>query len=136
METEISVDVIVEDVLSRQEGKVEKKDLMEFFIPMKKEYENKRDMKRAIKSQFFDKIPTNHKETMLRDPSLYYLFFYLLLDEKVVAPETPITNDYSVQDAMIYLTEDVWNLDLEIIGEDDQEIELDLKMFDDSEFKM
>ena len=50
---------------------------------------------------------------MKNDATLYYLYFNLLLKEKVIDIDTKITDDYCVRDALFYIVQDIWKLDLD-----------------------
>ena len=108
-------------------------------IPIKEDISSKSDIKYEVIHKNIEKVPMDHKEAMLNDPTLYYLFFYLLLQNEVVKPETKITSDYNVADALMYLTENVWDLDLKIVTEgleNEFEVELDLRTWDHSEYSI
>lgn len=136
---DISVEAIVEEVLTAKKEDSNEKKLVDIEIPISEDVKTKSDIKYEVIHKNIEKIPMDHKEAMLNDPTLYYLFFYLLLQNDIVKPETKITEDYDVAKAMMYIAENVWDLDLKVVAEGlsgEFEVELDLSKLDHSEYSI
>lgn len=134
---EVSLENIVEEVLTAEVELPEK--AIDFQIEIEAAGDSK-EIEAEIVEKSLAKIPLDHRKLMDADPTLYYLFFYLLLDKKVVSADTYINDDYCVKDALFYLAENVWNLDLEIVIErghshgHEHEHVIDFKNIDTSEW--
>ena len=136
---EITVEAIVEEVLTKKKEEPAEEQVVDLVVEISDDVETKEEIKQEVILKDMDKIPMDHKEAMLNDPTLYYLFFYLLLQNKVVLPDTKITEDYDVAKAMMYIAENVWDLDLEVVAEglgDEFQLELDLSTWDHSEYSI
>jgi hypothetical protein len=114
MSVEITLDAIVEEALTAEMKAPE--NTIDFMIEIESSGDNQA-IEAEIVQKSISRIPMDHKRLMDADPTLYYIFFYLLLDKQVVTADTYINDDYCVKDALFYLAENVWNLDLEIIVE-------------------
>ena len=108
----LKVDNIVEKVFMDDNAPIES---INFFVPLDKDYETEYEVKDAIRKRYHKTIPGEHKKLMKKDPTLYYLYFTLLLEDGIVTPDTYITKDYSVKDAMFYIAQNVWKLDLDLV---------------------
>ena len=114
VEVDITLDAIVEEALTVQVEEPEK--TIDFQIEIEGAGDNA-EVEAEIIEKSIAKIPADHRHMMEADPTLYYLFFYLLMEKGVVKADTYINDDYCVKDALFYLAENVWNLDLEIVIE-------------------
>lgn len=69
-----------------------------------------------VKAKFAEKsrtlIPEAHKNLYKQNAYLYYLYFNMLLQQKQCTAETKITDDYCVKDALMYIVNDCWNMDM------------------------
>jgi hypothetical protein len=139
VDANITIEAIVEEVLTAKKEETQDKKVIDFTIEISDDVMSKADIRQEVLQKNIEKIPMDHKEAMLNDPTLYYLFFYLLLQNDVIKPETMITEDYDVGKAMMYIAENVWELDLEVVAEglaDEFKIELDLTQWDASEYSI
>lgn len=78
--------------------------------------QNDNDIKNKAMGMNFVKIPEAHKIQMKENPTLYYLFFYLMLFNNVITPETKITDEYCVRDALFFILQLVWQLDVAAVN--------------------
>lgn len=56
------------------------------------------------------KIPSKDKQIIQQNATLYYIFFYILLSRNMATEETIIYGSYNVRDVLLYIVNDVWNL--------------------------
>ena len=121
----LKCDDIVEKVFSDNAKDTTELEALNFFVPLDKDYETEFEIKDKIINKKKDKIPADHKKYMKADPTLYYLYFTLLIEQKLVTPDTYINDDYCVRDAMFYIAQDVWNLDLDLVMESMDNLDID-----------
>jgi len=117
-----AIDKILEKVFSSKAPAIE---ALNFFLPLENDVKSEFEVKMKVAERHSKKIPADHKNAMKKDPTLYYLYFNLLLQEKVVDSETKITDDYCVKDALFYIVQDVWKLDLDLVLQNGDDFAID-----------
>ena len=115
----VSIDVILEtaftpgkfdgNAASSTEG-------VSIFVALNDTNQNKDQIKANVITRNTSAIPAEHKQLMAKDPTLFYLYFYLMVSNDVVTADTSITANYTVKDAMFYIAESVWKLDLNVVS--------------------
>jgi len=78
--------------------------------------QNQFDVKQNVMGRNLAKIPAAHRNLLNDEPMLYYLFFYLLITNNVITPDTVINPDYCVRDALFYIIQVVWKLDVNVFN--------------------
>lgn len=63
-------------------------------------------------------IPSSQKSMLKDQASMYYLYFYLLINNNVISYDTKITNDFCVRDVLYYIVVEVWKLKLSVVDGD------------------
>lgn len=112
--------VKIDDILDRVfEGKGAKTTALNFFVALDGEFESSFELREKVLNSNKRMIPEQHKQAMRKNPALYYLYFALLIEKKVVVSETPVTGDYNLRDAMFFIIEDVWKLKLDLVVDAD-----------------
>ena len=107
-----SIGSIIEQVFGGKDSAVE---ALNFFLPLDKDVQSEFDIKQRVVDKHRNSIPADHKDIMRKNATLYYLYFNLLLQQKVVTSETKINESYCVRDALFYIVQDVWKLDLDLV---------------------
>lgn len=113
------VDDILEKVFKDNDNQIE---ALNFFIPLDSDFKSEFEVKQKVAAKHRKNIPKDHKDLMMKDPTLYYLYFTLLIEQKMVEPDTPINDDYCVRDALFYIVQDVWKLDLDLVIQSDADL--------------
>lgn len=120
----VKIDDILEKVFKSKDSQV---GALNFFVPLDEDFKSEFEVKQRVAEQHKKNIPNDHKETLRKDPILYYLYFTLLIDERIVTPETKINDSYCVKDALFFIVQDIWKLDLDMVlqGNDGMAIDFD-----------
>lgn len=100
-------------------------DALNFFLPLDSDIKTDFEVKQKVFERNTDKIPRDHKEAMKKDATLYYLYFNLLLKQKIITGDAKINDDYCVKDALFYIVQDVWKLDLDLVMKSGKDFALD-----------
>ncbi len=61
-------------------------------------------------------IPAQHKQVISQNATLYYVYFYILLQQNLCTQDTEVYSGYTVKDILLFIIRDVWGLQ---IDEDD-----------------
>jgi len=64
------------------------------------------------------KMTQEQKKQVSEQPTMYYLYFYMLLSNNVISYDTMITYDCSVRDVMYYIIVEIWKLKLTVVDGD------------------
>ena len=114
----------IEGILDKvYNGKSSNVDALNFFVPLEKGAKTQFEVMDKVNKR--NRIPEDHKNAMRKDASLYYLYFNLLLQQKVVSADTFINEDYCVKDALFYIVQDVWKLDLDMVMKSGNDFAID-----------
>lgn len=116
-----SIDSILEKVFKSTDVGI---DALNFFMPLE-QGNTEFEVKQKVADKRRKVIPADHKRTMEKDATLYYLYFNLLLKEKVVDIDTKIADDYCVRDALFYIVQDIWKLDLDKVMKSGNDFSID-----------
>ena len=118
----LSIDLIIDAVFNKSSQGYDDQLLnMKLLVPFEADYQTKN---LSIQDMFMKnsmKIPYTHKDRLNKAPTLFYLFFYLLLTNDIVTPETKIINDCTVQDALVYIIQNIWNSDYKVLSRSEME---------------
>lgn len=67
------------------------------------------------KKPFIDKniskIPEQHKQIIRQYATLYYIFFFVLVQKNMVSIDCEVAFGYTVKDLLLFIAQDCWNLD-------------------------
>lgn len=97
---------------------------LNFFMPLESEASHFDIQQKFGKKNAF-MIPKDHRDLMKNDPTLYYLYFNLLIQQNVISIDTKINDDYCVKDALVYIVQDIWNLDLDAVSKSGNDFAID-----------
>lgn len=105
-----SINNIFENVFNSKNSSVE---ALNLFMPLNQGAKSEFEVKQKIFENRRKDIPADHKAIMDKNSALYYLYYNLLLKDKVINTDTMIDTNYSVKDALLYIIQDIWRLDFD-----------------------